>query len=78
MYTPVELVVELLTNLWEMGIVIGTEVALRDPLSLVAVAGGAAFIALAVAVFGYSAIGALLAELGITLPRIGAGQRPRS
>ncbi|MEF8780161.1 MAG: hypothetical protein V5A46_05755 [Haloferacaceae archaeon] len=78
MYTPGELVVELLTDLLDMVIVIGTEVALRDPLSLVAVAGGAAFIGIAVAVFGYSALGALLAEAGIALPRIGDGPRSRN
>ncbi|MDR5672249.1 Uncharacterized protein AArcCO_0815 [Halalkaliarchaeum sp. AArc-CO] len=74
MYTPAELVIELVANLWEMIVIIATEVALADPLSTVAVAGGAAFITVAVVVFLYAAIGAVLAEVGIRLPRIGDGQ----
>lgn len=75
MYTPAELLVELATDAWEMLMIILFEVALRDPLSVVAVAGGAAFITIAVVAIGYSAIGAILAEAGLTLPRIGDGQQ---
>lgn len=77
MYTPVDLVVDLVIGLLEMIRIIGTEVTAANPLSAVAVAGGAAFITLAVVVFGYSALGAILAEIGITLPRFGVGPQTR-
>jgi len=46
-----------------------------DPLTVVLVLVGQLFIVAAVAVFGYAAVGGLLAELGITLPSLGGRGR---
>jgi hypothetical protein len=46
-----------------------------DPLSALLVLVGQALIAASVGVFGYAAIGALLGEIGVTLPSLGGRGR---
>ncbi len=46
-----------------------------DPLSVVSVLIGQVLIGAAVLVFGYAAIGALLNEIGLTLPSLGGRGR---
>jgi hypothetical protein len=63
MVTVTDFLVELAASVVEMAITIGTEVALRDPLSFVSVVAGTVFLLLSTGVLGYVALGALLQPL---------------
>jgi len=76
MYTPVEFVVELVTDVFRLAIVFVQEVVLGvDPLTAVSFVVGQVFVIGAVAVFTYAAVGALLDAVGIELPAIGRTKR---
>jgi len=76
MYTPVEFVVELVTDVFRLAIVFVQEVVLGvDPLTAVSFVVGQVFVIGAVAVFAYAAVGALLDAVGIELPAIGRTKR---
>ncbi|MEZ3116579.1 hypothetical protein RYH80_11740 [Halobaculum sp. MBLA0147] len=75
MVTVTDFLVELAASVAEMAITIGTEVALRDPLSFVSVVAGTAFLVVSTGVLGYVALGALLQPLGLSLPSPGRGTR---
>lgn len=71
------LVAELFGSLVSLARIFVTEVALRDPLSLVSFAVGALLTTVAVAVLGYLAAGAALEAVGGATASRGRGPRPR-
>jgi len=71
----------LVTNVFELLEIGLFDVLLRepfDPLAAVAAVVGFALIVTASGILGYTAVGALLAELGVTLPKLGDGPRGRA
>jgi len=75
MITPVEFVLELLTNVIDLLVIFVRDVVLGvDPLTAISWVVGQAMVLAAVGALGYLVLGALAAELGVDLPGLGAGR----
>ncbi|WP_313693410.1 hypothetical protein [Halorarum halobium] len=75
MVTVTEFLTELGRSIVGMGEIIGLDVALADPLSLISVLVGGLFMAASVGVLGYLALGAFVRELGVNVASPGSGPR---
>ncbi|GAB7091344.1 hypothetical protein JCM18237_16150 [Halorubrum luteum] len=77
MLAIIEFVVRLVTDVGRFIDIFVNDLLLGagDPLTVISVAFGMAFIGLASLVLGYAALGALLGEIGIKLPSLGGRGR---
>lgn len=77
MFALIDLIVRLVTDVGRFLDVFVNDLILGagDPLTVVAILFGQAFLGIAVIVFGYTVIGALFDEIGVKLPSFGGRGR---